>query len=71
MPMLQGMDDRTILGPPGGFQDWMLWLACPPGYKRDRVVEVWREQWGNETSYWRLGDIPVEVNVANLWWRPG
>ena len=56
--------------PPGG-SEWMLWLMCPPGFKADRVIEVWREAWGNNTTYWRLGDVPIACNLHGLWWRPG
>jgi hypothetical protein len=56
--------------PPGG--GWTLWDLEPPPFKRyipGRVVEVWRPEWGNETSYFEVHDALVKATMTGLWWR--
>lgn len=55
--------------PPG--DGWMPWLFDTPMFKNLAVVELWRLEWGNETKYMPVGDIPTQMNIFGLWWRPG
>ena len=43
----------------------------PPYMTHHRaLLELWRAEWGNETSFARCSQLPLEFNVAGLWWRP-
>ncbi len=55
--------------PPGS--DWIPWMYQPPYLRHYKVLlELWRSEWGNETSFARCSQLSSDFNVAGLWWRP-
>jgi hypothetical protein len=52
--------------PPG--DGWLLWVCDLPG-RSDCLVEIWRQEWGNETQFLRPATVAPEFNVGGLWWR--
>ena len=55
------------MDPPG--DGWIYYMACFP--PTGELVELWRHEWGNETSFATAGrDLRPEFNVAGLYWRP-
>lgn len=67
--MGDGAAEFGMLLPPGG-EGWTVWAHDPPRYKRGRVVELWREVWGNETSFIALDHVTPQLITEGLWWRP-
>jgi hypothetical protein len=64
------MTDKTE--PPG--DGWKPFLE--PGFQAIRrleagqTLEIWRREWGNDTSFLQRDDLRPETNVMGLWWRP-
>lgn len=60
----------TPLSAPG--DGWRHWPDNPPlhHFPSDRVLELWRENWINDTSFTRQGQMHPATNVFGLWWRP-
>ena len=70
------MNADTNATPPGdGWNRWLdFWRQRPWEQSPYHVlaqgsrVEIWRPEWGNETSFAREPLHPA-MNVAGLWWR--
>lgn len=59
-----------VTEPPGNEnRDWMRWDQYPPPYKRNQTIELWRESWGDETSFVLLGNVQCAFRPEGLWWR--
>lgn len=51
--------------PPG--DGWRYWTDVRP--EADRLIEIWRADWGNETGFTRGIHMSPETNVHSLYWR--
>ena len=53
--------------PPGdGWQEVYPPHHVPP---RGVLLELWRREWGDDTTFSRWDDLHPAFNIANLWWR--
>lgn len=52
-----------------GWQSWMFRPTAGPQPLDYVELELWREEWP-ETRLVRPEEMPPEMNVAGLYWRP-
>lgn len=52
--------------------DWDAWASDPPYAELDddAVIEVWRPYKGSPVSRITLRDVPKDIDIVGLWWRP-
>jgi hypothetical protein len=69
-------DDPSRQAEPPG-DGWLPYFDPYPGAHfsasiqllRGNVIEIWRAEWGNETSFMSAHDQCPEMNVTGLYWR--
>lgn len=51
-----------------GFLPWIMEPSDTNPYRHERV-QIMRQEW-SEPQTVRVLDLPPEMNVADLWWKP-